>query len=88
VGGRNFPLTESQVIDLLLLLGFSYKDTKGGHSNYVIGMARGLFRKVTVDGHLAPFSQDLITLMSRQAGMTKKEFYAAALGVKPSNWPH
>ena len=35
----------------------------------------GVFRKVTVDCPKAPFSQDLIQSMAKQAGVTKKIIY-------------
>lgn len=37
----------------------------------------GNFFKVTVDCPKSPFSQDLISSMAKQAGVSKKEFYAA-----------
>jgi hypothetical protein len=40
----------------------------------------GKFRKVTVDCPKAPFSQDLITSMAKQAGMTKKKIYEIHFG--------
>lgn len=85
MGGRNRPLNKREVLAALQLLGFAYKNSSGGHDNYV-ATARGKFRKVTVDGHLAPFSQDLITFMACQAGLTKKEFYAAVEGMVPADW--
>lgn len=85
MGGRNFPLTDEEVIRALLLLGFEFKETKGGHHQYA-GYGRGRYCKITVDKHLAPFSQDLITSMARQANLTKKELYQACCGNKPADW--
>lgn len=85
MGGRNFPLTDEDIIRALLLLGFEHKDTKGGHFQYA-GFGRGRYCKITVDKHLAPFSQDLISSMARQANLTKKELYAACCGTKPTGW--
>lgn len=86
MGGRHRSLTSAEVVTAITLLGFAYKETRGGHANY-ISTARGKFRKVTVSGHLAPFSQDLIGAMAFQAGVTKKELYAAVDGVIPPGWP-
>ena len=86
MGGRHHALTSAQIVTAITLLGFAYKETKGGHAHY-IGTARGKFRKVTVSGHLAPFSQDLIGAMAFQAGVTKNELYAAVDGVIPPEWP-
>ena len=36
---------------------------------------KGRFHKVTVDCPKAPFSQDLISSMAKQAGVTKKIIY-------------
>lgn len=87
MGRRHHPLKEEQVVSALLLLGFRLKSNRGSHAHYTIKNARGKFRKVTVDGHLAPFSQDLIHMMAHQAGLTVKELYAAVDGATPSSWP-
>jgi predicted RNA binding protein YcfA (HicA-like mRNA interferase family) len=81
------PLTCAEVKTLLLFLGFLERPRKKGtsHENFV-GTFRGKFWKVTVDCPKAPFSPDLITSMSRQAGLTKKEFYAAHRRTKPVDW--
>ncbi|WP_405126775.1 hypothetical protein [Ralstonia pseudosolanacearum] len=47
---------------------------------------RGFF-KVTVDCPKAPFSQTLIAFMARQAGVSKKAFYAALLQPKGDSLP-
>ncbi|MES2297748.1 MAG: type II toxin-antitoxin system HicA family toxin [Pseudomonadota bacterium] len=62
---------------ILRNLGFSFRDQKGSsHEQWVKGDGRE-FKKVTVDCPKAPFSQVLIESMARQAGVTKKKFYAA-----------
>lgn len=82
------PLTDKQVIQALLFLGFeARKPTSGTSHDSYIGTFRGQFRKVTVDRPKSPFGKDLITWMARQAGLTKKEFYGAVKGIKPDNWP-
>ena len=82
------PLTDRQVVTALLFLGFEFRKASSGtsHDSYV-GKFRGQFRKVTVDCPKAPFGQDLICSMARQAGLTKKELYAAVKEQMPRNWP-
>jgi len=82
------PLTCKQVKAALILLGFELRASRSGtsHEHYV-GMFRGKFRKVTVDCPKAPFGQILIASMANQAGMSKKELYAAVNGKKPTDWP-
>jgi len=48
-----------------------------------IAMIDGRFRKVTVDCPKAPFSQELIGSMARQAGVTKKIIYDYHFGRLP-----
>lgn len=71
------PLTCKEVKQILSNLGFEPRPKKGtSHEQWV--KTKGAMRyKVTVDCPKAPFSQDLIGSMSRQAGVTKKQFYAA-----------
>lgn len=81
------PLTDRQVIGALLLLGFTQrKNNAGSHDSYV-GTFRGKFRKVTVDKPKSPFSHDLIRSMAKQAGLSRRELYAAVNGEIPDNWP-
>lgn len=82
------PLTDREVIDALLLLGFVQRANTSGtsHDSYV-GTFRGKFRKVTVDRPKSPFGHDLISSMAKQAGLTRKELYAAVRGEIPANWP-
>jgi predicted RNA binding protein YcfA (HicA-like mRNA interferase family) len=68
------PLKCKDVKQILKALGFSYRNTEGSHENWTKDLPR--FRKVTVDCPKAPFSQMLIESMARQAGVSKKEFYA------------
>ncbi|AMP05778.1 ycfA family protein [Collimonas pratensis] len=58
-------------------MGFELRDQKStSHEQWVKRTEKG-FWKVTVDCPKAPFSQILIDFMSKQAGVSKKEFYAA-----------
>lgn len=62
---------------ILKNLGFEPRPQKGtSHQHWVRDDEKGFF-KVTLDCPKAPFSQDLISSMARQAGVSKNEFYAA-----------
>jgi predicted RNA binding protein YcfA (HicA-like mRNA interferase family) len=76
MGRRHRPLTCDEVKQILRKLGFEPRDQKGSHEQWV-KREENRFWKVTVDCPKAPFTQDLITWMARQAGVTKKQFYAA-----------
>lgn len=77
MSGYHPPLTCKEVKQILASLGFSPRPTKGtSHEQWVKDVAGGRF-KVTVDCPKAPFSQDLISSMANQAGVSKKEFYLA-----------
>lgn len=71
------PLTCKEVKRILAKLGFIHRNTEGSHEQWVTPDGVIPFRKVTVDCPKAPFSQDLIGSMHRQAGVTRKQFYAA-----------
>lgn len=73
------PLTCKQVKQILTTIGFSFRDQRGSHENWIRNQPPP-FRKVTVDCPKAPFSQMLIESMARQAGVSKKQFYAALQG--------
>lgn len=78
------PLTCDEVKQILKNLGFSPRPKKGtSHEQWVT--PQGVpFRRVTVDCPKAPFTRDLISSMASQAGVTKKQFYAALVKQKPS----
>lgn len=83
MSGVHPPLTCADVKRILKNLGFLPRPQNGtSHEHWVpaSGTFRGSFRKVTVDCPKAPFQQDLISAMARQAGVTKKEFYKALNG--------
>lgn len=76
MSGAHPPLTYTQVIQILRALGFAQRPTKAtSHEQWV--KEGPPFRKVTVDKPKSPFSQDLIKSMANQAGVSKKDFYAA-----------
>lgn len=75
------PLTCDEFKAILGKLGFAQRAKKSGttHEDWVATID-GRFRKVTVDCPKAPFSQDLITSMAKQAGVTKKIIYDIHFG--------
>ncbi len=77
MSGAHPPLTCKQVKDALKSLGFESRPQKGTSHEQWVKLAGGRIYKVTVDCPKAPFGQDLISSMARQAGITKKQLYAA-----------
>lgn len=77
------PLTCAEFKAILSKLGFEKskpkKQPSGSHENWTATID-GRFRKVTVDCPKAPFSQDLISAMAKQAGVTKKRIYDIYFG--------
>ena len=77
MSGLYHPLTCKEVKEILVFLGFEPRPKKGtSHEHWIKDSTDGR-RKVTVDCPNAPFSHDLISSMAKQAGVSKKEFYAA-----------
>lgn len=76
MSGHHPPITCADFKAILKRLGFTPRPKKSGtsHEDWVATLD-GTFRKVTVDCPKAPFSQDLISSMARQAGVTKKRIY-------------
>lgn len=70
------PLTAKEVKQIAKNLGFAHRNTEGGHENWVRETPPP-FRKMTIDSHVAPFSNTLILYMARQAGVSVRDFYAA-----------
>ena len=72
------PLTCAEFKAVLSTLGFTKRarkqQTAGSHESWV-RIVGGRLYKVTVDCPRAPFSQDLISAMAKQAGVTKKIIY-------------
>ncbi|WP_395117761.1 type II toxin-antitoxin system HicA family toxin [Rhodanobacter sp. FW102-FHT14D06] len=83
---RKPQLDCSDVKRLLKLLGFSLSRQVGSHEHFQM-VARGRMRTVTVDCPKAPFGPYLVKSMASQAGLSKREFYAANAGLIPSPWP-
>jgi hypothetical protein len=81
MSGHYPPLTCDEFKSVLETLGFVKRKPKSGstHEDWVATID-GRFRKVTVDCPKAPFSQDLISSMAKQAGVTKKRIYEIHFG--------
>lgn len=77
MGGRKSPLTCRDVKQILKNLGFEEQPQGGTSHRHWKKVVGGKLFKVTVDCPKSPFSQDLIGFMASQAGVSKKQFYAA-----------
>ena len=77
MSGVHPPLTCKHVKLILSNLGFTPKPQLGTSHEQWIKKENGSLHKVTVDCPKAPFGPDLISSMARQAGVSKKQFYAA-----------
>ncbi|MCP5019796.1 MAG: type II toxin-antitoxin system HicA family toxin [Ketobacter sp.] len=76
MSGQYPPLECRDVKKILQNLGFTPRPRKGtSHEQWVRDDDERRY-KVTVDCPKAPFSQKLIGYMARQAGVSKREFYA------------
>ncbi|MGQ0658287.1 MAG: type II toxin-antitoxin system HicA family toxin [Chromatiales bacterium] len=74
---RHRPLTCAEVKLILKNLGFEPRPGRGSSHEHWIKDEGGRRFKVTVDCPKAPFSQDLIRWMAKQAGVSKNDFYKA-----------
>lgn len=71
------PLTYRDVVRILTVLGFTpRKRTSTSHEKWT-KTANGRRFTVTVDQHEEPFDAFLVSSMAKQAGVSKKDFYAA-----------
>jgi predicted RNA binding protein YcfA (HicA-like mRNA interferase family) len=75
--GRYRPLTRREVKQILKNLGFSPRPRKSTSHEQWVKEDNGKLYKVTVDCPKEPFTGDLIKWMAAQAGVSKKQFYAA-----------
>jgi hypothetical protein len=82
MSGQHPPISCSDFKAILKRLGLSARPKKSGtsHEDWVTPEGVVPFRKVTVDCPKAPFSQDLISSMAKQAGTTKKHIYDMYFG--------
>jgi predicted RNA binding protein YcfA (HicA-like mRNA interferase family) len=77
LSSRNPPLNYRDVVKGLKKLGFELQPKRAtGHEQWR-KVENGHLYKVTVSKHIAPFGQDIIKSMARQAGVKKKDFYKA-----------
>ena len=80
MSGHHPPLTCSQFKAVLRKMGFTARPQGATSHEQWVGYVGGQFRKVTVDCPKAPFTQNLIHSMARQAGVTKKIIYEIHFG--------
>jgi predicted RNA binding protein YcfA (HicA-like mRNA interferase family) len=73
------PLTFKEVKAGLKKLGFEPRPQKSTSHEHWVKKENGRIYKVTVDAPKSPFSQDLISSMAKQAGISKNDFYRACL---------
>ena len=79
MGKRAYPpLTPSEVVDVLVALGFAKRGQTGSHAQY-FRLADGKRRAalVSVDVHYKEFDDALMHSMVRQSQFSRKEFYGA-----------
>ena len=79
MGKRKYPpLKRSEVVEIVLALGFAYKRTSGSHYHYERPAKGSMDRKlVTVDMGKAEFTEFLIKSMVSQSGFSCECFYGA-----------
>lgn len=70
------PLSYQEVLAILKIRGFTFKDQEGSHEQYE-GVIKGKTRKVTVDRNDSPYDDFIIKSMLQQSGLTRDEFYTA-----------
>jgi len=76
MSSKHPPLSCKDVKDGLKQLGFTFRNQKGSHEQWV-KIEGGTLYKVTVDCPKEPFTHDLIKSMASQAGVSKEKFYKA-----------
>jgi predicted RNA binding protein YcfA (HicA-like mRNA interferase family) len=76
MSGHYPPLNCKDVKKILANLGFQFVHQRGSHEKWQKKSATSCWT-VIVDCPNAPFTQTLISSMASQAGVTKKQFYAA-----------
>jgi hypothetical protein len=72
------PLSLSDIETILTNLCFVERPPKSGTSHVTwVTLLPHEFRRVTVDPNEAPFTDNVLNWMIKQAGITRKAFYAA-----------
>ena len=77
MSGRYPPLTCADVKRILTQLGFAPRPRGSGSHEQWVKDDEGQRWKVTVDWPKAPFRHDRTASMARQAGVSRRAFYAA-----------
>jgi len=70
------PLTDTEVVAILIALGFAYSHSSGGHDFYKAAHG-GKHWTVTVDPHDSPYDAFLLKSMISQSGYSREQFYRA-----------
>ena len=74
---KKFPsLTYQEVITILKVRGFEFKDQQGSHEQYE-AIIKNKKRKVTVDKNDSPYDDFILRSMVEQSGLSREEFYTA-----------
>lgn len=76
MSGAHPPLDCKQVKHILKSLGFTPRPKGGTSHEQWVRYTNNRLWKVTVDCPKQPFGPDLIASMAKQAGVSKREFYA------------
>lgn len=74
---KKYPnLTYQEVLAILKVRGFEFKDQQGSHEQYE-AVINNKKRKVTVDKNDSPYDDFILRSMVEQSGLTRVEFYTA-----------
>lgn len=73
-GGKARPVTCQEFKKVLASLGFYGSPGKGSHEKWIHPNFKGKKRNVTISCHNAPFHRNILTMMIKQTGLSKKEF--------------
>jgi predicted RNA binding protein YcfA (HicA-like mRNA interferase family) len=76
-------LTCHEVQAALRTLGFVLRNQEGGHEQWILDHPDGR-RKVTVSCHNEPFCRTIMKYMVAQSKFSKRQFYDAVEGIKPT----
>jgi len=72
------PLKRSEVVAILIRLGFSRKSSRGSHVYFErVADGQRMRSVVTVDESIDEFSGDILRSMIRQSNFSPSEFYGA-----------
>ena len=77
MGRRYPPLEYRDIRTILTRLGFIKQPRKATSHEQWINNVEGRLYKVTVSRHRGAYGHELIASMAKQAGVSKRQFYAA-----------